>query len=86
MARRVARIASSAGLHARPAAVFVRAASQAPVPVTVCRAGGEAVPASSILAVMGLGIGSGEPVVLEAEGDAAEVVLDQLAFLLETEL
>ncbi len=70
------------GLHARPAAVFVRAAAAAPVEVTVSKTSGEPVSAKSMLAVMGLGVGGGEEIVLRADGEGAEQVLDELAGVL----
>lgn len=72
------------GLHARPAAMFVKAASEASVPITVGRPGQAPVDAKSILAVMGLGAKAGEEVVLTADGDGAEEVLAGLKTLLET--
>ncbi len=72
------------GLHARPAAMFVKAASAAPMPITVGRPGQNPVDAKSILAVMGLGAKAGEEIVLTADGDGADSVLDGLKTLLET--
>lgn len=82
MAERVVVIASRVGLHARPAAAFVRAAAAAPVPVTIRKDGREPVSASSILSVLTLGAAQGDEVVLAAEGEGAEGVLDALAELL----
>ena len=45
-----------------------------------------AVDAASILEVMGLGARHGERLVLRAEGDGADDVLDQLAGLLSRDL
>jgi phosphocarrier protein len=66
--------------------VFVKAASAAALPVTIAKEGKEPVSARSILAVLGLDVRGGEDVVLEAEGDGAEDVLDQLADLLTEDL
>ena len=44
------------------------------------------VAASSLLAVMTLGVKFGEQVTLTAEGDGAEPVLDELARMLSSEL
>ncbi len=51
MPERTVTIASSVGLHARPAAIFVKAASEQPVKVTIVKVGSGADPvdASSIL-------------------------------------
>jgi phosphocarrier protein len=64
--------------------MFVKAASEAPVPITVGRPGQAPVDAKSILAVMGLGAKAGEEIVLTAEGDGADEALAGLKTLLET--
>lgn len=79
-------VGSKVGLHARPAALFVQAASRLPVRVTVAREGGDPVDARSILAVLGLDVRGGEEVVLAAEGDGAEQALDELATLAARDL
>ena len=71
MAQRSAVVASKVGLHARPAAVFVRAVADSGVPVTIAKGGGEPVDAASILGVMTLGAEHGDEVTLTAEGDGA---------------
>ncbi|MBD0842171.1 HPr family phosphocarrier protein [Streptomyces sp. TRM68416] len=86
MAQRVVSIGSRSGLHARPAAVFVQAASQVPLPVMIAVDGKPPVAADSMLGVMTLGAGHGDRVTLTAEGPQAEVVLDELAALLSKEL
>jgi len=84
MPQRTAVVASTSGLHARPASVFVEAASALPVPVTVAKGDGPAVDASSILMVMTLGAEHGAEVVLTAEGEGAEDALDVLVAVVET--
>lgn len=81
-------IASKVGLHARPAAIFVKAASEQPASVTIVKAGSGADPvaASSILGVMTLGAEFGEEVILSSDGDGAEESLDALAALLAKDL
>lgn len=86
MAKRSVTVASRVGLHARPAAVFVRAATATAVPVTISKRDGPAVSASSMLAVLTLAVGHGDEVVLHAEGPGAEDVLEELAALLSREL
>jgi len=83
MPQRTVTVASSHGLHARPAALFVKAAAAQSVPVRIGVPGGRAVDARSILAVLSLGVGSGAEVVLEAEGERAGEALDALTRLLE---
>lgn len=86
MATRTVTIASAVGLHARPAALFVQAASATGLPVEIARVGQEPVDARSILGVMSLGAGHGEEVILTAEGDGADNALDTLADLLSRDL
>ncbi len=79
-------VASSVGLHARPASLFAQAAAKVGVPVTLTSAAGKSVNAASILGVLSLGVGHGEQVTLGAEGEGAEAAIDELATLLETDL
>jgi phosphocarrier protein HPr len=85
MAERRAVVASKIGLHARPAARFVRAAAKQPVKVTIARAEGDPVDAASILDVVTLDVRGGEEVILTAEGDGAEQALDELVEVVETD-
>ncbi|NVI87974.1 HPr family phosphocarrier protein [Actinomadura sp. BRA 177] len=84
MTERSVKIESRVGLHARPAALFVQTAAKAPMDVTVAKRGGDPVNAKSILAVLGLDARHGEEVVLSADGDGAEALLDDLEGLLST--
>ncbi|KHK98263.1 dihydroxyacetone kinase [Microbacterium mangrovi] len=86
MATRTVTIASSVGLHARPASLFVEAAADSGLDVEIGRPGQDAVDATSILGVMALGATHGEEVVLTASGDDADAVLDKLVALLATDL
>jgi phosphocarrier protein HPr len=86
MAERQATIASSSGLHARPAKLFVQAVQEKKIPVTIAVAGGPDLNAGSILSLIGLGASKGTVVTLKAEGEGAEAALDDLAALLETDL
>ena len=86
MAQRTVSIASSVGLHARPAALFVQAASATGLDVEIGRPGADGVDATSILGVMALGAKHGEDVVITAEGDGADEALDSLAALLSRDL
>lgn len=82
MAERIATIASRVGLHARPAAIFAEAAGDQPLEVTIALEGEpieDALDASSILSLMGLGAEYGTKVVLRAEGEGAEAILESLA-------
>lgn len=86
MAERTVTVASSVGLHARPASLFAQAAAKAGVAVTITSPSGKSVNAASILGVLSLGVGHGEQVTLAAEGDGAETALDSLVELLSTDL
>ncbi len=88
MSERTATIASRAGLHARPAAIFAAAAGELDIEVTIALAtdpAEDAMDASSILSLMSLGAGAGEIVILRAEGDGADAALDALVLILETD-
>lgn len=86
MPTRTVTVASSVGLHARPASLFAQAAAKVGVPVTLTSSAGKSVNAASILGVLSLGIGHGEEVTLGAEGEGAQEAVDELANLLETDL
>lgn len=86
MPSRTVAIASSVGLHARPASLFVQAATATGLPVTIAKAGGSPVDARSILMVMALGAKNGEEVTLFAEGEGADEALDGLVALLSRDL
>ncbi len=75
-------IGSSVGLHARPAALFVQAATALGLPVTIAKEGGAPVSARSILSVLSLDARGGQTVVLAADGDGADDVLEQLVQVL----
>ena len=84
--QRTVTIASSVGLHARPAALFVQAATATGLPVQINKVGDEPVDARSILGVMALGAKFGEEVVLTADGEGADAALDGLVELLSRDL
>ncbi|KPN18078.1 MULTISPECIES: HPr family phosphocarrier protein [Arthrobacter] len=89
MPEREATIASSVGLHARPASLFAEAAAAQPVEVTIAMQGEpaeEAMDASSMLSLMSLGASHGDVVVLRADGEGADDALDALVKILETDL
>lgn len=86
MPERTVAVASKVGLHARPAAVFVKAAAEQPAHVTIRKGDAPPVDASSILAIMTLGVEHGDEVTLSADGEGAEESLEALAELLATDL
>lgn len=86
MPERTVVVASKVGLHARPAAVFVKAAAEQPARVQIRKGDGTPVDAASILAIMTLGVEHGDEVTLSADGDGADESLDALVSLLEIDL
>lgn len=82
---RIVTVIPEAGLHARPAAEFVKTANEFECELTVALADGDReVNARSTIAVTGLGVDSGEQVRLTAEGDDAQAALDALEEVLST--
>jgi phosphocarrier protein HPr len=86
MAERTVTVGSATGLHARPAALFVRAATAAPEQVTIRVGDGRAVDAGSMLSMLSLGAKQGTEVTIEAHGERADEALDTLADLLARDL
>lgn len=84
--KREVTIVPKAGLHARPAAKFVEAASEYDIEITVEKEGSDEDPvdAHSMLAVTSLGAQEGDVVVIRADGDGAEEALDRLETILST--
>ncbi|MET3811443.1 HPr family phosphocarrier protein [Arthrobacter sp. UYEF3] len=94
MPARKAVVRASIGLHARPAAGFVRAVTQSGLPVTISRDGRPGVDARSLLEVMTEDFRCGCEVELAVRTDAvpaglspaaAERVLAELCLLLESQ-
>lgn len=73
-------IGHSAGLHARPAAQFVKTAASFPCAITVRNLAKDkpAVNAKSVLSVITLGVSQGHQVEVTAEGDRADEALTAL--------
>ena len=70
MPQQKALVAAEIGLHARAAAVFVRAVTQTGLPVTIRKTDGKPVDARSLLEVMTEDFGHGCEVLLEVAPDA----------------
>jgi phosphotransferase system HPr (HPr) family protein len=68
------------GLHARPAALFVKKAGEFDADITVEKDGQQA-KANSVLSVLQLDVHGGDTVTVAAEGDDAEQALDALGEL-----
>lgn len=76
---RTVTLVNAEGLHARPAADFVRAVARFDAQVTV-----NGVDGASLLAIMGLGLVRGAEAVLCARGPEASAALDALSELIES--
>jgi phosphocarrier protein HPr len=79
-------IGSRVGLHARPAALFVRRVADLPIEVSLAKNGAEPVDARSIMSVLSLNIANGDEVVLSTTADDAGEHLDALTALLASDL
>lgn len=84
MATTTVEFASTSGFHARPAAVFVKAATASGNKVTVANAEGNSANGASLLSVMSLGIKHGQTVTLTVTGDNEGRTLDHLVDILST--
>lgn len=89
MAEAEVEVRNPSGLHARPAAAFVRAAASLPVDVRVTnlsRDPDKSVSAKSVLGVMGLGVARGHRIRLDAVGPEAEAAVATLVDLVASGL
>ena len=73
------------GLHARPAASFVKIANSYPCDVTVANltTGSDPVNAKSILGILSIGVNQGHRIEINADGDQADEALASLNTLIE---
>lgn len=82
-------VRNPSGLHARPAATFVRAAAAFSADVTVCnltRDASRSASAKSVLGVMGLAVARGHRIRIGAEGVDADEAVASLAELVASGL
>ena len=70
------------GIHARPAGLFVKEAAKFDSNITIAKDGKE-VDAKRILGVMGLGVKSGQEIVLKTEGKDEDAAMDALCSFLQ---
>ncbi len=75
-------ILNKLGLHARPAALFVKAASRFAADITV-KKGGNEVSGKSIMGLMTLEAGQGCSFTVSADGLDAEAALDEIQKLVD---
>jgi phosphocarrier protein len=86
MARLEIQINTDEGLHARPAAEFVRLAASALGDIRLSRAEGKIVDAKSMLSVLALGLKKGEKAVIECLNPADASLLSELASVVNPSL
>ncbi|MEV8144417.1 HPr family phosphocarrier protein [Specibacter sp. NPDC078709] len=91
MYTRKATVVAGVGLHARPAAVFVRAVNKTGLPITLAKDGQSPIDARSLLAVMSADFEHGTEVEIgvgphEAPEESVVAAVDALAELLRTDL
>lgn len=85
MSERTARVASSVGLHARPASMLAAEATQVRTLVMVRKPGGIPVDTRSVLSLLSLDARCGDELIFSAEGDDSDQALDVLVKVLETD-
>ena len=78
MAKQSCIVGPAVGLHARPAADFVRVATVSKHQVTVTNKHGKKVQGNSILGILSLGAKHGEELVIEVVGPDEDNVLEAL--------
>jgi phosphocarrier protein HPr len=84
VAERETTVGPEAGLHARPAAQFVKTAKRFSSEIVV-RKGDEEANAKSSLKIMTLGAKKGDRIVIRAEGDDAQEAVDALTELISAD-
>ena len=72
------------GLHARPAALFVQIANKFNSRITV-RRDAEEVNGKSIMGILMLGAENGSLIIIEADGQDAELAMDELEKVVNSE-
>ncbi len=80
----VVTINTEVGLHARPASLFVKKASEFSATITVQK-GERQVDAKRLLGVMSLGVKNGESITITAEGPDEQAAVDALRRLVESD-
>ena len=81
-------VRNSVGLHARPAALFVKLAKEFPCKITVRNLAGTkpAANAKSPLAILTLAVQQGHQILIDAEGEKADAALASLMHLVDSDL
>ncbi|SHH12993.1 HPr family phosphocarrier protein [Tepidibacter thalassicus] len=76
-------IKNESGIHARPAGVFVKKASEFKSQVEIVF-NGKKVNAKSIMGLMSLGLSKGDEITIVANGEDAQNAVNELAALVES--
>ncbi|TKJ40622.1 phosphocarrier protein HPr [candidate division LCP-89 bacterium B3_LCP] len=84
MIRREVTILNELGIHARPASKIVKAASLSKANFWISK-DGQKINGKSIMGVMMLAAEKGSTVVIEADGEGAEELIDQIVSLIENQ-
>ena len=83
--KKAVKIKNSTGLHARPAALFVKKAGEFESDINVIFNDKE-VNAKSVMGVMSLGASKGKEIVIQAEGEDSQRAVEQLVKFVEYEM
>ena len=75
-------VTNKAGLHAKPASLFVQTANEFSSEIYISK-GSTRVNAKSIMGVMILAVSKGDEIVLEVNGDDEKAAMDRLTSLIE---
>jgi phosphotransferase system HPr (HPr) family protein len=79
----ILQINNDVGLHARPAALFIQIAQRFQSDIQI-KYGNREGNAKSLLSVLGLGVGQGSEILVEARGEDANQALEALSALVES--
>lgn len=79
-------ITDPVGIHARPAGQLVNLAKTFTSKITVAKADGKAVSAVKLMAMMGLGIKTGDTITVTAEGEDEEKAIEAVQKFLQENL
>ncbi len=84
MTSKLVTIKSSAGIHAKPAAVFVKMANKFPCDIIIEKENVK-INGKSIMGIMMLALTRGSQVLLSAQGDREEEAVEELSKLIESD-
>jgi phosphocarrier protein len=83
--KKTVQIKNKTGLHARPAALFVKKAGEFKSEINVIFEDKE-VNAKSVMGVMSLGASKGKEIMIQAEGEDSQEAVNQLVSFVENEM